>query len=117
VVGADRAALEIENRPLAEFLTGWLANTAGRFSTATRLFNTARSIIRLHGSLDQLDMRAMLERVALVNGLSLAAREGVLWVGGVRTVISESGWLAILCVLASGVAQRSSSPRKMIPRR
>ena len=40
--------------------------------------------IRLHGSLDQLDSAAMLERVALVTGVSLAAREGVLWVGGVR---------------------------------
>jgi hypothetical protein len=26
----------------------------------------------------------MLERVALVTGVNLAAREGVLWVGGVR---------------------------------
>jgi hypothetical protein len=39
--------------------------------------------IRLYGSLDQLDSAAMLERVALVTGVNLAARDGVLWVGGV----------------------------------
>ena len=37
--------------------------------------------IRLHGSLDQLDSAAMLERVALVTGVPLEARDGVLWVG------------------------------------
>ena len=37
--------------------------------------------IRLHGSLDPLDSAAMLERVSLVTGVPLDARDGVLWVG------------------------------------
>ena len=76
--------LEIENRPLAEFLT-WMAREHGwqvQYGDETLQHRTLD--IRLHGSLDQLDSAAMLERVALVTGVSLAAREGVLWVGGVR---------------------------------
>jgi ferric-dicitrate binding protein FerR (iron transport regulator) len=75
-------ALEIENRPLAEFLT-WIAREHGwqvQYTDETLQHRTLD--IRLHGSLDQLDSAAMLERVALVTGVSLAAREGVLWVGG-----------------------------------
>jgi len=74
-------ALEIENRPLAEFIT-WMAREQGwqvRYvdeSLQPRAFD-----IRLHGSLDQLDSAAMLERVALVTGVPLQARDGVLWVG------------------------------------
>jgi ferric-dicitrate binding protein FerR (iron transport regulator) len=74
-------ALEIENRPLAEFIT-WMAREQGwqvRYADETlqpRAFD-----IRLHGSLDQLDSAAMLERVALVTGVPLASRDGVLWVG------------------------------------
>ncbi len=71
--------------------------------------------IRLHGSLDQLDSAAMLERVALVTGVSLAAREGVLWVGGVSAVIQRVGWLAILCVLASGVGAAEQQSSKNDP--
>ena len=42
----------------------------------------ALSVARvIYGSLDQLDGPAMLERVALVTGVPLAARDGVLWVG------------------------------------
>jgi hypothetical protein len=40
--------------------------------------------IRLHGSLDQLDAAAMLERVSMVTGVPLSAREGVLSVGGAQ---------------------------------
>ena len=74
-------ALEIENRPLAEFIT-WMAREHGwqvRYVDETlqpRAFD-----IRLHGSLEREDSTAMLERVALVTGVPLAARDGVLWVG------------------------------------
>ena len=75
-------ALEIENRPLAEFIA-WVAREHGwqvRYgdeSLQTRTFD-----IRLHGSLDQIEGPAMLERVTLVTGVPLQARDGVLWVGG-----------------------------------
>ena len=75
-------ALEIENRPLAEFVT-WMAREHGwqvRYGDEglqQRAFD-----IRLHGSLDRLDSEAMLERISLVTGVSLRARDGVLWVGG-----------------------------------
>lgn len=75
-------ALEIENRPLAEFIT-WVAREHGwqiQYRDETLQHRTLE--IRLHGSLDPLDSAAMLERVALVTGVPLIAREGVLWVGG-----------------------------------
>ena len=75
-------ALEIENRPLAEFLT-WMSREHGwqvQYSDETLQHRTLD--IRLHGSLDQLDTAAMLERVSLVTAVSLTARDGVLWVGG-----------------------------------
>jgi ferric-dicitrate binding protein FerR (iron transport regulator) len=75
-------ALEIENRPLAEFLT-WMAREHGwqvQYTDETLQHRTLD--IRLHGSLEQLDGSAMLERVSLVTGVPLAARDGVLWVGG-----------------------------------
>ena len=74
-------ALEIENRPLAEFLA-WMAREHGwqvQYGDATLQHRTHD--IRLHGSLDRLDSAAMLERVSLVTGVPLSAREGVLWVG------------------------------------
>jgi len=75
-------ALEIENRPLAEFLT-WMAREHGwqvQYTDETLQHRTLE--IRLHGSLDQLDGAAMLERVSLVTGVPLSTRGGVLWVGG-----------------------------------
>jgi len=75
-------ALEIENRPLAEFIA-WVAREHGwqvRYGDETlqpRTFD-----IRLHGSLDQMESAAMLERVTLVTGVPLQVRDGVLWVGG-----------------------------------
>jgi len=75
-------ALEIENRPLAEFIAwvvrehGWQVRYADD-SLQARTFD-----IRLHGSLDQMESAAMLERVTLVTGVPLQARDGVLWVGG-----------------------------------
>jgi ferric-dicitrate binding protein FerR (iron transport regulator) len=76
--------LEIENRPLAEFLA-WMIREHGwqlRYGDETLQQRTYE--IRLHGSLDRLDAAAMLERVALVTGVPLRAQEGVLWVGGGR---------------------------------
>lgn len=76
-------ALEIENRPLAEFLT-WMAREHGwQVQYADETLQHRTLDIRLHGSLDSLDSAAMLERVALVTGVKLEARAGVLWVGGV----------------------------------
>jgi len=74
-------ALEIENRPLAEFIT-WMAREHGwQVRYAEEALQSRAFDIRLHGSLEQLDSAAMLERVALVTGVPLAARDGVLWVG------------------------------------
>jgi ferric-dicitrate binding protein FerR (iron transport regulator) len=76
--------LVIENRPLAEFLA-WMAREHGwqiRYDEQTLQQRTHE--IRLHGSLDVLGSEAMLERVMLVTGVPLTARDGVLWVGGYR---------------------------------
>jgi ferric-dicitrate binding protein FerR (iron transport regulator) len=74
-------SFDIENRPLSEFLS-WLAREHGwqlRYSD-DRLQSRARDI-RLHGSVDGLQVSAMLERVSLITGVPLAAHDGVLWVG------------------------------------
>lgn len=74
-------ALEIESRPLAEFIA-WMAREHGwQVRYADQALQPRAFDIRLHGSLDQMDSAAMLERVALVTGVPLAARDGVLWVG------------------------------------
>ncbi|MEO8018712.1 MAG: FecR family protein [Pseudomonadota bacterium] len=73
--------LEIENRPLAEFLA-WMVREHGwqlRYGDAALQQRTHD--IRLHGSLDRLGSGAMLERLSLVTGVPLSARDGVLWVG------------------------------------
>ncbi len=72
---------DIENRPLSEFLA-WVAREHGwqlRFG-AGDLQSRAQDI-RLHGSMDGLDAAGMLERVSLITGVPLVARDGVLWVG------------------------------------
>jgi ferric-dicitrate binding protein FerR (iron transport regulator) len=74
--------LEIENRPLAEFLA-WMAREHGwqiRYGDETLQQRTRD--IRLHGSLAGLGTDAMLERVSLVTGVAMSAHDGVLWVGG-----------------------------------
>ena len=74
--------LEIENRPLAEFIA-WMAREHGwqiRYGDETLQQRTHD--IRLHGSLDELGADAMLERVSLVTGVPMSVRDGVLWVGG-----------------------------------
>ena len=75
-------ALEIENRPLAEFIA-WLAREHGwQVRYADESLQARTFDIRLHGSLDQMESAAMLERVTLVTGVPLQAGNGVLWVGG-----------------------------------
>ena len=74
--------IDVEDRPLAEFLA-WMAREHGwQLHYADEALQQRTLEIRLHGSLDGLDTAAMLERVALVTGIPLEAREGVLWVGG-----------------------------------
>jgi len=78
------AMLEIENRPLGEFLA-WLAREQGwqlRYSTDELQEQVAQ--IRLHGTLDGMDSIALLERIALITGVPLQTRDGVLWVGAPR---------------------------------
>jgi ferric-dicitrate binding protein FerR (iron transport regulator) len=73
---------DMENRPLAEFLT-WIAREHGwqlRYGDA--ILQTRAQSIRLHGSLAGLDAAGMLERVALITGLPITLTGGVLWVGG-----------------------------------
>jgi len=72
---------EIENRPLAEFLS-WLVREHGwQLRYATEELQQQALEIRLHGSFAGLDADAMLERITLVTGVPLAVRAGVLWVG------------------------------------
>jgi len=74
-------ALEIEGRPLTEFVA-WVAREHGWQIRYVDESMQSRAIdIRLHGSLDPLDSAAMLERVSLVTGVPLDAHDGVLWVG------------------------------------
>jgi len=74
-------ALAIEGRPLGEFLA-WIAREHGwQLRFRDDALQTRVREIRLHGSLEGLDVAAMLERVGLVTGVSLAAHDGVLWVG------------------------------------
>jgi hypothetical protein len=76
--------LTIEDRPLAEFLA-WIAREHGwQLRFADEHLQRQAQEVHLHGSLEGLDAAAMLERVALVTGISLDVREGVLWVGAAR---------------------------------
>jgi ferric-dicitrate binding protein FerR (iron transport regulator) len=73
--------LTVEDRPLAEFLA-WLVRERGwQLRYADAALQQRAHEIRLHGSLAGLDTPAMLERVSLVTGLALDARDGVLSVG------------------------------------
>jgi len=73
--------LDIEGRPLAEFLA-WLAREHGwRLRYSSDALQQRTHEIRLHGSVDGLDTAAMLERMTLVTGLVIEARDGVLFVG------------------------------------
>jgi ferric-dicitrate binding protein FerR (iron transport regulator) len=76
--------LDIENRPLSEFLAWMIREHGWRLRYADETLQQRTHDIRLHGSLDQLDAAAMLERVSMVTGVPLSAREGVLSVGGAQ---------------------------------
>ena len=79
--GLSNTDFEIENRPLSEFLA-WLAREQGwRVHYASERLQEQAAQIRLHGSLEGLEVAAMLERVVLVTGVKLEVRHGVLWVG------------------------------------
>ena len=75
-------ALAIEDRPLAEFLA-WIAREHGwQVHYVDEQLQQRTLAIRLHGSIEDLDADAMLERVALVTGIPLVAADGAIWVGG-----------------------------------
>jgi transmembrane sensor len=76
--------LDIENRPLSEFLAWMIREHGWQLRYADETLQQRTHDIRLHGSLDQLDAAAMLERVSMVTGVPLSAREGVLSVGGAQ---------------------------------
>jgi ferric-dicitrate binding protein FerR (iron transport regulator) len=76
--------LDIENRPLSEFLA-WITREHGwQLRHVDETLQQRTQEIRLHGSLEQLDALAMLERVSMVTGVALSLHEGVLAVGGTR---------------------------------
>jgi hypothetical protein len=76
---------DVENRPLGEFLT-WLAREHGwQLRYVDAVLQSRAQEIRLHGSVSGLDTDAMLERVALITGVPLTVRAGVLTVGGDRS--------------------------------
>ncbi|HEV7606955.1 MAG TPA: FecR family protein [Steroidobacteraceae bacterium] len=74
--------LTIENRPLAEFLAWMVREHGWQLRYGDESLQQRTHDIRLHGSLDRLGSAAMLERVGLVTGVPLRARDGVLFVGG-----------------------------------
>jgi hypothetical protein len=78
---ATAPAFDIENRPLAEFLA-WVAREHG-WQLAYHDDSTRQRVhdIRLHGSVADLSVTAMLERVELITGVSLHVRDGMLAVG------------------------------------
>ena len=74
--------MNIENRPLIEFLT-WMAREQGwtlRFASPDD--EQLAQSIRLHGSLATLQSQEMLERISLITGVAMESQEGVLIVGG-----------------------------------
>jgi transmembrane sensor len=79
-VTSTAPAFDIENRPLSEFLA-WVSREHG-WQLAYRNEETrVRALdIRLHGTVSGLDVKAMLERIALITGVSLRVEAGVLQV-------------------------------------
>lgn len=76
--------LDIENRPLAEFLV-WMAREHGWQLRFPDDASQARAReIRLHGSFEGLSAADMLERITLVTGVPVGEEGGVLWVGRKR---------------------------------
>jgi ferric-dicitrate binding protein FerR (iron transport regulator) len=80
-VGQVAPTLNIENRPLTEFLS-WISREQGwQVRYASEDYERSAPTIRLHGTIERLNADEMLERVSMVTGISLGAREGVLLVG------------------------------------
>lgn len=74
-------ALDIENRPLAEFLT-WMAREHGwQLRYANESVQQRTHEIRLHGSLEQMNSTDVVERISLITGVPIVSQEGVLLVG------------------------------------
>jgi ferric-dicitrate binding protein FerR (iron transport regulator) len=74
-------AFDIENRPLSEFLA-WVSREHGwQLAYHDEKLRLHAQDIRLHGSVSGLSVAAMLERIALITGVSLRVHEGVLQVG------------------------------------
>jgi ferric-dicitrate binding protein FerR (iron transport regulator) len=74
-------ALDIENRPLAEFLA-WMAREHGwqlRYTSESVQQRTHE--IRLHGSIEQMNSTDIVERISLITGVPITSQEGVLLVG------------------------------------
>lgn len=74
-------AFDIENRPLSEFLA-WVSREHGwQLAFDDENLRLRAQDIRLHGSVAGLDVASMLERIALITGVTLRVHEGVLQVG------------------------------------
>ncbi len=74
-------ALDIENRPLAEFLT-WLAREHGwQLHYANDSLQQRTHEIRLHGSLERMNSNDLMEHISLITGVSIGSRDGILSVG------------------------------------
>lgn len=77
---ATAPAFDIENRPLSEFLA-WVAREHGwQLAYQDEEIRVRARDIRLHGTIAGLEVRAMLERIALITGVSLRVEAGVLQV-------------------------------------
>lgn len=75
---------DIESRPLAEFIA-WAAREHGwQVRYASEMLQQQTYEIRLHGELDPSNTDTMVERVSMITGIPLQARDGVLWVGAAR---------------------------------
>ena len=83
---ATAPAFDIENRPLAEFLA-WVAREHGwQLAYHDDSIRLRVHDIRLHGSVTDLSVTAMLERVELITGVSLHVQDGMLAVGNEVTL-------------------------------
>jgi ferric-dicitrate binding protein FerR (iron transport regulator) len=72
---------DIESRPLAEFIA-WISREHGwQVRYASEVLQQQTYEIRLHGALETASGAAMVERMSLITGVPLEARDGVLWVG------------------------------------
>jgi ferric-dicitrate binding protein FerR (iron transport regulator) len=73
-------AFDIENRPLSEFLA-WVSREHGwQLAYQNEAIRVRAQDIRLHGTVSGLEVKAMLERIALITGVSLRVEAGVLQV-------------------------------------